>query len=316
MTTSPSACFRLTPRILLSFALGCCAAVAASDVQLPERTFPESITSTSDGTLIIGSLGKGMIFRAAKGAATAEPWIQPGTNGLNSVLGVLADEKSGTLWVCSNSLDGKGEPTALKTFNLKTGAPKGSYPITGENALCNDIVIAANGTAYVADTRAARVLMLKPGAKEIEVAAKDPLLAGADGLAFGNKVTLYVNSYTTGKFLRLEIGPDGKAGRVTEMPVSRKLERPDGMRAVGANRFLMVEGAGNLDLVTLEGLELNTAVVKTVKAGFEGPTAVTPVGGTAWVIEGKLNYFNDPAFKGKDPGPFKVTPVEWRGAGK
>ena len=63
--------------------------------------YPESITSTSDGTLIIGSIGKGSVFRS-KAGATAEPWIAAGTQGLLSVFGVLADEKSQTLWVCSS----------------------------------------------------------------------------------------------------------------------------------------------------------------------------------------------------------------------
>ena len=79
----------------------------------------------------------------------------------------------------------------------------------------------------------------------------------------------------------------------------------------------MIEGVGRLDMVTFEGLELNTAVIETLKEGFDGPTAVTAAGGTAWVIEGKLNYMNDPAFKDKDPGAFKVTPVAFgKNAGK
>src|ERR1700733_10423893 len=84
-----------------------------------DKPFPESLTSTSDGTLIIGSLGKGEIFKAPKGAATAELWIKPGTNGLQRVLGVLADQKSGTLWGCSSNLRPQGAPTALKSFAIK-----------------------------------------------------------------------------------------------------------------------------------------------------------------------------------------------------
>ena len=69
--------------------------------------------------------------------------------------------------------------------------------------------------------------------------------------------------------------------------------------------------------MTFEGLELNTAVIETLKEGYATPTAVTAVGNTAWVIEGKLNYFNDPAFKGKDPGVFKVYAVPFgKGGGK
>jgi hypothetical protein len=103
------------------------AAAGPTEVTVHEdKPFPESITSTSDGSLIMGSVTKGEVFRAAKGAATAEPWIKPGTNGLQRILGVFADEKAGTLWVCSSKA-AQGPPTALKAFDLKTGAPKGSY---------------------------------------------------------------------------------------------------------------------------------------------------------------------------------------------
>ncbi len=52
--------------------------------------------------------------------------------------------------------------------------------------------------------------MLKPGAKELEIAAKYPLLAGADGLAFGEKNVLYVNSVTKGKLVRVDLDRTAK----------------------------------------------------------------------------------------------------------
>jgi hypothetical protein len=57
-------------------------------------------------------------------------------------------------------------------------------------------------------------------------AATDPLLAGADGVAFGDKTILYVNSVTAGKLLRLDLGPDRKATRITDLMLPRKLDRP------------------------------------------------------------------------------------------
>src|ERR1035438_491893 len=167
-------------------------AAPITEITLPgTRVFPESITSTSDGTLIVGSLGHGNVSRIAPGSAMAEEWIKPGTGGLNNVLGVFADEKAKTLWVCSNNLENKGEATSAKAFDLKTGAPKGTYQLPGDGTLCNDIAVAADGTAYFTDTRQGSVVMLKPGGKELEIAAKNPLLAGADGLAFGDKTILY-----------------------------------------------------------------------------------------------------------------------------
>ena len=61
---------------------------------------PENLTSSQDGTVYFGSTAKGTIYRAAPGAAQAEPWILASATGLTNVLGVLADDKTNTLWVC------------------------------------------------------------------------------------------------------------------------------------------------------------------------------------------------------------------------
>jgi sugar lactone lactonase YvrE len=291
-------------------AAGICAGQGVTEITLPAtRIFPESITSTADGTLIVGSLGHGNVLRIAPGKTAADEWIKPGTGGLNAVLGVYADEKGKTLWVCSNNLEGKGDATAVMAFDLKSGAPKGTYKLPGEGTLCNDIAVGSDGTAYIADTRLAQVLMLKPGTKALEVAAKDPLLAGADGLAFGDKTTLYVNSVTAGKLLRVDLGPDGKAKKVTDLKLPRPLDRPDGMRAIGTHRLLLAENSGKMSIVTFAGLENQNVVIGTLKEGLESTPGVTATKGMAWIVEGKLNYRNDASLKDKDPGTFKMVAV-------
>jgi sugar lactone lactonase YvrE len=306
-------------KLLNRFAIGASALflIAASsqaaqitEITLPgTRVFPESITSTSDGTLIVGSLGHGNVSRIAPGTANVEEWIKPGTGGLNQVLGVYADEKDKSLWVCSNNLQNKGEATSVMAFDLKTGAVKGTYPLPGDGTLCNDIAVAADGTAYITDTRQGSVVMLKKGAKNLEIAAKDPLLAGADGLAFGEKTVLYVNSVTAGKILRVDLGPDGKSKGVVELKLSRPLDRPDGMRAIGKNRLLLAENSGKMSIVTFQGDGLQNATVTTIKEGLVMTPGVTATRGLAWIVEGKLPYQNDPAYKDKDPGLFKMYAV-------
>jgi sugar lactone lactonase YvrE len=294
---------------LLALAAGASAAQVTQITLSGTRVFPESITSLSDGTLIVGSLGQGNVMRIAPGKTTAEEWIKPGTAGLNSVLGVYADERNKLLWVCSNKLGPAGDATAVKTFDLKTGAPKNSYVLPGDGTLCNDIAVGDDRTAYITDTRQGSVDMLKPGATSLEIAAKDPLLAGADGLAFGDKTTLYVNSVTAGKILRLDLGPDGRATKVIDLKLPRPLDRPDGMRAIGKQRLLLAENSGKMSVVTFEGPEMQNVVLQTLKEGMASTPGVTATKGMAWVVEGKLNYMQDPAMKDKDPGTFNMFAV-------
>ena len=127
------------------------------------RVFPESLTSTADGTIIIGSMDLGTVYRAAPGASKATAWIAAKPNGLGRVLGVFANDAANTLWVCTNDPDPKGNAAELKAFDLKAATPKGSYRFEN-GGLCNDIAVARDGTIYATDTRGGRILALRPGA--------------------------------------------------------------------------------------------------------------------------------------------------------
>ena len=188
------------------------------------------------------------------------------------MLGVFADESAGVLWVCASATGGRGGApvvgeTALKAFNLKDASFKASYPFPG-NGLCNDIAVAKDGTVYVTDTTGARVLRLKKGATALDVWAADPmLLATADGVALLADGAVYVNSVGQGTLLRIPVKADGSAGPIVKLETSRPLMQPDGMRSVGSKTMLLVEGAGRLDEVTING---DKAEIKTSRRASPG----------------------------------------------
>jgi sugar lactone lactonase YvrE len=209
-------------------------AARAGNVVVPGSTdFPESMTATADGTLFFSSLAGGRIFRSAPGATQATEWIKQGANGLASALGVLADEKSGTLYACSLDLSGGGviiptgaTPGALKLFDLKTGAAKGSVPLPPSTLLkqtapCNDIAVAPEGTVYVTDSFSGHILRMKPGTAALEIWAHDarwdvagPQLDGIAVLAHGN---VYGNIFEGDGLYRIAVNPDGSAGTITKL---------------------------------------------------------------------------------------------------
>lgn len=315
-------------------ALGACAlgllcaggAARAADVTVPGATdFPESMSAAADGTLFFSSLNGGRIFRAAPGAAQASEWVKQGGNGLSSVIGVLADSKSNTLYACSSDMTGAGvkiptgnTATALKMFDLATGAPKGSIDLPasallGQELFCNDIAVAADGTAYVTDSHAGHILRLKPGATAFEVWAHDPRwdVKGfqLDGIAVLPDGAVYANIFEGDGLYRIAVNPDGSAGAITKLNTSRPLFHADGLRAFGPNRLLMVEGEtkGNLDLITVAG---DDAKIDTVKDGFAGPVSLAQVGDTVFVLDVPLSYLFDPAKKTQKPPPFTAVAVK------
>src|SRR4029453_2604970 len=86
----------------------------------------------------------------------------------------LADDKTSTLWVCQNNTGGRGGApvvgqTALRSFDLKTGAAKSTYPFPSNGGVCNDMAVASNGTVYVTESFGNRVHRLRPGAAALDV---------------------------------------------------------------------------------------------------------------------------------------------------
>ena len=313
----------LTLAVTALATVGAQAAAPAEIVATGERLFTESLTSTADGAVIIGSVGGRTIFRARPGESNAESWIHPGTDGLAGVFGVLADDKSNTLWACSGTFGGPPgantpppPPSALHAFDLRTGAPKGKWTVPTAGGFCNDIAVGADGTAYISDTSNMEVASLEPGAKALEVwAGSDGSFGPKGGILDGIAVVqgkVVVNALRTGKLFSVPVGQDGKAGTVAEVKLDRPLEGPDGQRSWGRDSILVVEGGsgGKLSRVTLSGANLDTGKVTTLEEGFpDGPVAVTVVGETAYVLEGQLGLMRGPPNPDAKPKPFKATAV-------
>lgn len=246
----------------------------------------ENLTSSQDGTVYFGSMAKGTIYRAAPGAAQAEPWILASATGLTNVLGVLADDRTNTLWVCQNATGARGGApvvgqTALRSFNLSSGAVKGTYPFPPNAGVCNDIAVSANGTAYVSETFRGRIHRLKPDATALEVWASDQELAVIDGLAFLADGSLYVNNFATGRLFRIPVNADGGAGAIVPIATSMPLGRPDGMRSAGPRTLIQAEQQGRVAELTING---NRAEVRVLQDGLPRASGVTLVGDSALVL--------------------------------
>ena len=306
-------------RWLLALALGVGGLAAGQVSAAPARdvlidgagVYPESLSAAPDGTLYIGSI-KGVVFRAPRGAAKAEPWIRPtAENGVLSLLGVLVDAPSGTLWLCSSPSPFRTPPAvgvaSLMAFDLKTGAQKGVYPFPAPASACNDVTIAKDGTAFATDTPNGRIFTLKPGAKALELFAEDERLKGIDGIVFGGDGTLYLNIVSKGQLMRVERGKDGAMTDLTALALSQPVAGPDGFRLISGNKFLLAEGnSGRVDEVTVDG---DQAAIKVLKEGLVSPPGVTVVGRTAYAVEGKILYLLDPKLKGQSPEPFMVRAI-------
>jgi sugar lactone lactonase YvrE len=283
----------------------------AANIELSgNQVYPESLTADADGTLYIGSAGDGGVLKVAPGTTEAVPWIAPASYGSRSVLGVFADDQRGLLWVCSDDLSsskiaspGTGA-TALKAFDLKSGAGKVSIDLPGKDPFCNDIAVAKDGAVYVTESTNGRVLKVSPDLRTVAIWAEDRQLLDVDGLSFGADGNLYVNTYAGNGFFRITV-KEGAAAKITRLATPHPLFHPDGMRGVGGNTFLMVEGSGKLDRVTVVGEQV---VIETIMRLLE-PAGVQKIGPTIWVAETQISVLFDEKHATAPKLPFRIVGV-------
>jgi hypothetical protein len=272
------------------------------------RVHPESITSDAAGNIYVGSVG-GTVYRAVAGSETAEPWIIPSeANGLTSLFGVLADDARGLLWVCNNPPFGgppqPGARSALKAFDLETGALSAVYELPGEGPFaCNDIAVGPSGTTFATETAGGRIFALAPNGNELTLFAADPELVGIDGIAFAEDGKMYINNVRQHTVQRVDRNGFAYAG-LTTLTLSRPVNGPDALRSVRGNRFLQAEGPGNR--VTYVDIEGDHATITPVRTGLDSSPGVTHVGQTGYATEGKIGYLFDPALRDKNPDPFII----------
>jgi sugar lactone lactonase YvrE len=295
---------------LLAASASVSAAGEPADIAITgERIFPESIASDAAGNIYVSSNG-GTIYRALAGAGTAEPWIVPSAeNGLRSLFGVFADDHHKVLWACSiPNLFAQPRETGisvLKAFDLATGALKASHEFPADKpSACNDIAVAADGTVYATETLSGRIFSLPSGADALTLFAEGDDLVGVDGIAIGGDGAIYINNVRQNLFQRVDRNADGSYAGLTTLSLSDTLSGPDGLRAMGGNRFLQAEGSGGKVAV----IEVNgdSATVTAVKTGLDSSPGAAFVGDVGYAIEGKFGYMMDPALRDKDPGPFVI----------
>jgi len=285
------------------------AAPVAQDITIAGTdVFPESVTSDQDGNVYAGS-SNGTIYRARAGATVAEPWILPDAgNGLRSLFGVLADDRSGLLWTCDNgdfmSRAPGQPPSTLKAFDLVTGNLSARFDFPSGPAACNDIAVDQAGNVWASETLVGRIFVLRKGANALSLFAAGAELVGIDGIAFAEEGTLYINNVRQNLVQRVQRKADGSYAGLVTLALSQPLNGPDGLRPVGGNRFLQAEGpGGRVALIDIQG---DSGTVTPIRTGLDSSPGVTRVGRVGYAVEGKIQYRMDPALRGKDPGPFTI----------
>lgn len=315
--TSARTTIKTVAAVLLAFAVGGPLAAQADDrIPLPGKTlFPEGIAADAKGGLYIGSLTEGRIIYLEPETHRPRVFQPDGAHGLMSIGGLIISPDGGTLYACNSELPvathkGASRP-GLVAFDIGTGALINRWDFPG-GGLCNDLTQAADGTILATDSYRPRILSLKPGAKTLSQWVTDDRFTGEgfnlNGIAWTPQ-GVFVVKYNSNQLFRIDMAPDGGAGAVTLVELSRPLGGPDGIKPLAPGELLVVEGHGRLSKITLDGLH---GTIETLREGLDVPTTAAVVGDTAYVVEAQLDHLPLPGMEDNRPAPFSVAPVRLR----
>ena len=271
----------------LALLMGFGQAASADEILVADaKSQPESMTVAPGGVLIVGSASSPFVYKVRSGSSTAEKFIDASSEPSGTFFfGMLADASSNTLWTCQLTPVPDSTParrhTALRGFDLTTGAQKIRWNLPGDNSTCNDFAIGPDKALYVTDTANGKIYRLQAGASTADLFLEHRTLAGVDGITFLNG-TLYVNNVVFNKLYRIPIDAAGKPGQPEDIWMDQPVKGPDGMRAANGKLIVAENGAGKISVITVNG---DKASVTVIKEGYNTPTGVEPAGNTLWIAE-------------------------------
>ncbi len=271
----------------VALVMGFTHAASAADILIADaKSQPESLTVAPGGVLIVGSASTPFIYKVPSGSSTAEKFVDASAEGPGTFFfGMLADASNNMLWACQLTPVPNTHPvqrhTALRGFDLSTGAAKIRWDLPGDNSTCNDFSIGPDKALYITDTANGKIYKLPSGASTAELFLEHRTLMGIDGITFLNG-TLYVNNVFFNNLYRIPVDAAGKAGTPVDIWMDQPVKGPDGMRAANGKLFVAENGSGKISAITVNG---DKASVTVIKEGLKTPTAVEPAGDTLWIAE-------------------------------
>ena len=294
--------------------------IANENLPLDDDFFPEGIAVSNNGDIYVGSLKQNKIVRFKKKENNSEIFVSSNSNNLNSVIGIIADNRNKILWACSSNPGISNYPSddvvSLKAFDLNTGDFIQSYEFPN-GGFCNDITLDSNGNVYATDSFNPRILRLNKSESRLETWFENNTAFVGEGFNL-NGITyinnnIYVVKMNSGELFKIEIAENGKPNNFTKIELPRPLNSPDGIEIIDKNNLLVVEnrseGTWNGSLTKIN---LSDPITMTVlKDNLDTPTTAAIKGNTIWVLQAQFSHlFGDE--KDVAPDPFEIVGIEYK----
>lgn len=291
--------------------------------ELPgDRVYPEGIAADArTGDIYVGSFADGTIYRAVPGAARAEVFLPGGTDGRKTANGLRVD-RDGRLWVLDST-------AGVAVYDIASRELLARFDVAGTGErFVNDIVITADGAAYITDSKTAVVYRIMPddlaraitqgGRGELAPAfdlkpALEPhgpqayTLNGITADAAGSYL-LVVDS-TGGDLYRVDLG-DGASGTISKVALhGGDMSMGDGLELDGTNLRVGQNMKNTLARWTLtaEGISA-TREAELIDVTLAVPTTLAHIDDRTLVVSSQFDK-GGPLGAGTPVTPFRVLSV-------
>ncbi|QJW57571.1 Virginiamycin B lyase [Serratia plymuthica] len=287
--------------------------VATSMTLPPGALYPNGIARASDGTLYVGLITSGRVLRKRPN----QDWqtFFPGTDTVFASNALRLDERRGLLW--GNSPDflsaGKTRANRVYALNVADATLNRSLPLP-EGEMGNDIVLGADGTVYLTETKGGGILRLRPDEAAFQTLYRDSRLTAPSGLGAAGIVILddkrmAIANFGTGKLYTLSYGDAQPV--LSEILLPRTIENPDGMGLAPDGALIVLEngissGQGRILRIAAPGAA-GMHKIEIVREGMESPVNldITPQG-CALVTESRIRHRLLPGHETEVPDNFRV----------
>ena len=311
---------RLLTGLTIGLALAATPALAVQSLETLASTpgaplLIEGVARDGSGALILSSVHEGRLMRvAADGALTAF-----GPAGRQAMFGLVADPARGALWVASSPTDhdDQEDRTAeLLQINAVTGEVLAAYAADGLDHAFGDVAMGPDGAVFIGDTKAAQVLVLRPGGTALEVLADLPERGSPQGMVVSpDGRWLVFSDYGTGLH-RLEIGGGRYERRDFTADTFIPLPGPEGVELRGidgmvrrGDRIIAIQNGTRTQRVLSLALDADWSAVTVREPLIEGAPLSEPT--TGFIEDDSLVFVSRSQWTdfGPDGQPTSPTPA-------
>jgi len=236
--------------------------VASAAISLPGNdVYPEGIAAAPDGTLYVGSLKNGSVYKVPPGSTTATQFVADGVLKRGN-LGLEVDAQRSLLWACDSDPGQMMPGGDIVGIKLSDGTETVRHAMS-PTSLCNDLIVDPSGNIWATDSFGGNIYRIVAAeattANSAKVWLNDPTLTpptggfGANGIALVSgrlfvSVTASSTITTTEQGLLVSVDPTSTTPassltvvNLTEGGATLHLSGPDGIEALSATELLIVE---------------------------------------------------------------------------